>query len=63
MDETTLVHNAEPKRTLGLRGERWQDEKVYKDKGTVLFCCNADGSENFVLWLLESLKNHVAWKA
>jgi hypothetical protein len=37
--------------------------RAYKDRATMLLCCNADGSEKFSLWLWASLKSHVAWKA
>jgi hypothetical protein len=45
MDETALFYNAQPKRTLAIKGERYHGGKAYKDKVTVLLCCNADGSE------------------
>jgi hypothetical protein len=45
MDEMALFYNAQPKKTLDIKGERCHGGKAYKDRVTVLLCCNADGSE------------------
>jgi hypothetical protein len=45
MDETAMFYNAQPKRTLDIKGERCDGGKSYKDRITVLLCCNADASE------------------
>jgi hypothetical protein len=45
MDETAMFYNAQPKRTLDIKGERCDGRKAYKDGVTVLLCFNADGSE------------------
>jgi hypothetical protein len=45
MDETALFYNAQPKRTLDIKGERCHGGKAYKDRVTMLLCCNADCSE------------------
>jgi hypothetical protein len=45
MDKTALFYNVQPKRTLDINGERCHGGKAYKDRVTVLLCCNADGSE------------------
>jgi hypothetical protein len=48
MDERALFYNVQPKRTLAIEGERCHGEKAYKDRVTVLLCCNADGSEKLL---------------
>jgi hypothetical protein len=45
MDEMAQFYNAQPKRMLAFKGERCHGGKSYKDRMTVLVCCNADGSE------------------
>jgi hypothetical protein len=45
MDEMALFYNAQQKRTLDIKGEKCHGGKAYKDRATVLLCCNADGSE------------------
>jgi hypothetical protein len=50
MDETALFYNAQPKRTIAIKGKRRNGGKAYKDRVTVLLCCNADGSKK--LWPL-----------
>jgi hypothetical protein len=45
MDKTALFYNAQPKRTMALKGEKYKRGKRYKDRVTVVLCCNADSSE------------------
>jgi hypothetical protein len=45
MDETALFYNAQPKRTPDIKGKRCHGGKAYKDRVTVLLCCNADGGK------------------
>jgi hypothetical protein len=37
-------YNAQPKRTLALKGVKWQGAKGYKDRVMVLLSYNADGT-------------------
>jgi hypothetical protein len=46
-DEMALFYNAQPERTLALKGQKCQGGKGYKDCVTFLLCCNAGGSEKF----------------
>jgi hypothetical protein len=45
LEETALFYNAQPRRTLALKGQNCQGGKGYKDRVTVLLCCNAGGSK------------------
>jgi hypothetical protein len=45
MDKMALFYNAQPNTMLDIKGERCHGGKAYKDRVTVLLCCNADGSE------------------
>jgi Tc5 transposase DNA-binding domain/DDE superfamily endonuclease len=44
-DETGLFFNMQPDRTMTFKGERCSDGKKSKERLTILFCTNADGSE------------------
>lgn len=48
-DEAGLFFNLQPEKSLCLKGEPCHGGKKSKERITVLFCCNADGSEKLKL--------------
>jgi hypothetical protein len=46
LDETAL-YNAQPNRTLALKGHQCQGGRWYKDRATALLCCNAEDGKKF----------------
>jgi hypothetical protein len=48
LDEMALFCNAQPKRTLALKGEKCQGGKGYEDCVMVLLFCNADGNKKLL---------------
>jgi hypothetical protein len=65
LDKVGLFYNAQPKKTLALKGEKCQGGKGYKDGVTFLLCCNADGSEKlrpFIVGKFEKPRCSKGWK-
>jgi hypothetical protein len=50
------------KRTPALKAENCQGEKEYKDRVTVISCCNADGSERILLLIVGKFGNPLSLK-
>lgn len=48
-DEAGLFFNVQPEKSLCFKGQNCQGGEKSKNRITVLFCCNADGSEKFKL--------------
>jgi hypothetical protein len=44
-DETGLFYSLLPNKTLAFKGEKCHGGKLSKERLTVLYCCNSDGSE------------------
>lgn len=51
-DEAGLFYNLLPNRTLALKGEACSGRKVSKERITVLFCANLDGSDKRRLFVI-----------
>lgn len=51
-DEAGLFFNLQPNKSLCFRGEACQGGQNSKQRVTVLFCCNADGSEKLKLTVI-----------
>uniref|UniRef100_A0A147BDF0 Putative tick transposon n=1 Tax=Ixodes ricinus TaxID=34613 RepID=A0A147BDF0_IXORI len=55
-DESGLVYKARPSKTYTFSGERCHGGKCSKERLSVLFCCNMDGSEKVRLLLIGKSK-------
>ena len=56
-DESSLFYKLLPHKTFTFKGERCAGGKLSKERITVLFCCNMDGSDKYPLLCLLNLKN------
>ena len=54
-DETGLFWKATPDR--GLTTQQYSGTKKHKDRITVYFCCNADGTDKLPLWIIGKAAN------
>lgn len=60
-DEAGLFYNLLPNRTLAMKGEPCSGRKASKERITVLFCANMDGSDKRRLFVMGSTHGHVAF--
>jgi hypothetical protein len=60
-DETGLLFRCLPDKTITFKGDTCNDGNKSKDRLTILFCCNSDGSEKLEP-LVISQKIHVVSK-
>lgn len=51
-DEAGVFINLQPEKSLGMKGETCRGGKKSEERVTVLFCCNADGSEQLKLTVI-----------
>jgi hypothetical protein len=52
MAKTMLFYSVQLKWTVALKGEKCQGGKGYKGIVTVLLCCNTDGSEGLLTFIV-----------
>jgi hypothetical protein len=62
MDEMALFYGVQLKRTPALKAEKCQGEKGYKDRVTVMLCCNTDGSERILPLIVGKSGNPLSLK-
>ncbi|KAK8766588.1 hypothetical protein V5799_006630 [Amblyomma americanum] len=55
-DEAGLFFNLQPERSLCVKGQACQGGQKSKERVTVLFCCNSDGSEKLQLTVIGKSK-------
>lgn len=63
IDEAGLFYNLQPEKSLCFKGEACQGGQKSKQRVTVLFCCNADGSEKMPLTVIGKYQKPRCFKA
>jgi hypothetical protein len=56
-DECGLFNNMLPNHTYTFKEERFKGIRINKERITILFCANVDGSENLPLFVVGQVKN------
>lgn len=63
VDEAGLFYNLQPEKSLCFKGEACRGGQKSKQRVTVLFCCNADGSEKMQLTVIGKSQKPRCFKA